>query len=475
MSQLSLSSADIAARYDLICRATQVNQQDHGASDMEFALELLQKMLKQDLRILARRGSPDNFSDIYFALEQELLRLREFCAFPSLAQKFKIGFGGAFSAGKSSLINNLLGQRLLATEVDPTTSLPTFLLQGDADKVFALNLHRHRIELSHEEFLSLTHDEGRLFGSSVASLLRAAFRTTVSFPWQNLALIDTPGYSKPDTDTHSDRTDEHVARAQLNAAQAIVWLISADTGTISEDDLRFLASLRADIPRIVVVTRADKKTAKDIADVVAGITRTLSDRHLPALAVIPISNRNKADYPIAPLFAQLDRWNQQPKKIQIAQNFKQQFKLYTRFIENQQRLAQLHFNRLNRILVLADADDIQQDAEELKQTAKTEYDQLSQVADDLHIFQQKFFLQLKRIGESVGIDFPESADLDITELLQVDLLAMLRKLRAEKGGAEPDYQHLWRSLYGEIPPDRLAQLLRRTSSRHLPLLAKLNS
>ncbi|MBK7300531.1 MAG: hypothetical protein IPI79_09330 [Moraxellaceae bacterium] len=69
--------------------------------------------------------------------------------------------------------------------------------------------------------------------------MRSTFLTTPDFAWHNLALLDTPGYSKPESKDWNARTDEQIARAQLNSAQFIVWVVSIDGGTISEDDLNF--------------------------------------------------------------------------------------------------------------------------------------------------------------------------------------------------------------------------------------------
>ena len=114
-------------RYDLLCRATRRRRDD---SPLSAGLAALENLLRHDLRALARQGSPDNFADILFALEQELQRFRDFCEFPDLAQKTIVGFGGAFSAGKSSLINALVGKRAVQVAADPTTALPTYLLRG---------------------------------------------------------------------------------------------------------------------------------------------------------------------------------------------------------------------------------------------------------------------------------------------------------------------------------------------------------
>ena len=129
MNTIKLTSQEVAQRYLLLCRSTRVSMNVKTIGhDIEKGIGALDNILVHDLRDLSRKGSPDDFSDIYFELKSELERLREFCAYPPLAKKFIVAFGGGFSAGKSSLINAVLGKKLLVTEVGPTTSLPTYLL-----------------------------------------------------------------------------------------------------------------------------------------------------------------------------------------------------------------------------------------------------------------------------------------------------------------------------------------------------------
>lgn len=285
-----LTPEALAARYSLLCRATCPPDADNPA---QRELNALQNLIEQQLPALARHYCPPGFADTWLGLKAELQRLREFCACPALAHKTLIAFGGGFSAGKSSLINALIGEkRLLPAQVDPTTSLPTYLMHGPAHAIHALNQYRRLIELSPEEFASLTHDEQARFGSSAARLLEATYLTHPSFAWQNLAFIDTPGYSKPD-DAHASRSDAQLARAWLNSAHAIVWAVSAEAGCISEDDLAFLATLNPDIPRIVVVTKADKKTEKDVADIAELIKKTMAGRNLSAREIFAVSARKK--------------------------------------------------------------------------------------------------------------------------------------------------------------------------------------
>ncbi len=479
-----------AARYPLLCRSTQVDAGSHPlAQQNEASLQALDKLLTHDLQALARRGSPDDFADLYFSLQQELERFREFCAYPALAQKFVVAFGGSFSAGKSSLINAVLGQRLLVTEVDPTTSLPTYLLKGERDAVHALNLFGHRIELSSDEFLSLTHDEVARYGSNISRLLRAAFIARADFPWETLALIDTPGYTKHEDQAHGARTDEQIARTQLNAAQAIVWVIDARQGGITEDDLKFLASLQADIPRLIAVSRADQKTAEDMAAIVAAIKKTLSGRNVAFVDVLPVSARNKPAWPLHALRAQLAAWSQQPRALRFAHNFKAQFTRYSRSLDLEERRTHWQLNRLNRILVFADSPEAQTDAQDLKADLAAQLARLAAQQQELAALRQRFFTDLKRIGDAVGVPLPEPRDLELLSDTVSPLLGHLCALREQQGKTAPDLRQALRglALAGEMSKpfrferfnERLIPALRLLAEAgeitHLPRLLRRNA
>ena len=461
----SLSSEDLRSRYQLLCRATQ--PPDSGALVQED-LEKMQYLLQHDLLELARKGSPNNFADIYFALEQELERFREFCAFPALAQKTTIAFGGGFSAGKSSLINALLGQRLLATQIDPTTSVPTYLMHGASHTVSALNQYHNCIPLSPQEFLTLTHDELVRYGSSVGRLLNAAFVTHPDFPWPHLAFIDTPGYSKPDDENYSARTDAQLARIQLNTAHAIVWVVSAESGNITEDDLAFLATINRNIPRIVAVTRADKRTPHDVQRIVELVQQTLALRGMPAQAVIPVSARKKAEYPVEPLLQAIGQFDGQPREPDFARHFKRQFLRYSRYLEEAQCELNLHLNRLNRIVALVDDDDAAQDVQGLIDRAQQERTHLQAQTEGLKAFSGNWFMQLKKTGEKFSIALPEPSAVELLDLCEVNLLTMLRAERERQGAPEPDYAHILQALGASKPePWRRDALLRHGATKSL--------
>jgi GTP-binding protein EngB required for normal cell division len=187
--------------------------------------------------------------------------LQDLVSFPDLANKSIIGVGGGFSAGKSRFLNTLLGQPLLPEDTTPTTAIPTFLTHGAAPSTVALNTFNHQVPLDAPALAAITHAFRKHYlqtaGQEVgfAHVLKLLMLRTPVFSWTNLAFLDTPGYSKADGEgTH---TDERLALQQLAEADHLVWLINAKNGSIREDDVTFLRTLKHPEPVFVVLTQAD--------------------------------------------------------------------------------------------------------------------------------------------------------------------------------------------------------------------------
>ncbi len=424
------------ARYNLLCRALQAHPEvDDPLTAVQAPLSELHSLIHHDLLALARQGSPDDFAELYLDFERELGRFREFAAYPHLAGKTVVAFGGAFSAGKSSLINALMGEALMVVEVDPTTALPAYVLGGEADAIYALNSHRLRVPLSDEEFASLTHDEKLLYGSEVARALSAAFVVRKDFPWHNLAFIDTPGYSGQTQ--AGGRTDASIAAAQLGSAHAFIWVVSAKQGTLPESDIDFLAKLDPIIPRLVVVSRADQVNESDLAAITQRIASTLAERNLPVLGVLPASAHPRHKALLAPIVAQLQGWNQSVQPQTFARRFKALFVRYQRGLEAERKALNWQDNRLKRLQMLAN-DELLDMVEELSTANAEKGLHLEAVAAGLTTLRERFFATLKRVGNQVGIALPEPHEMELLETGQSNLLEHLVALRKQAGRDEPD-------------------------------------
>lgn len=395
---------DITQRYDFLCRASQSNVERGGQRlQLVAALDVLDKIINRDLPALVHSGSSSQVTDILKSLNLELENFRAFCEFPDLAQKVIVGVGGAFSAGKSSLINTILGKKRLVVEIDPTTSLPTYLLHGDQEQIRAINLFHHRVILSKAEFGSLTHEEKIKYGSQISGLLRSAYVSDPDFTWKNIALLDTPGYSKPDSEQWSERTDESVARSQLNLSNYIIWVVSAMQGTISEDDLKFLATLNVDIPKLIVISRADTKTPEDIIQIVELVKQITFERGINVLDVIPLSARKKIDFPSQPIVNYLEKWNEHKQSFSVVKNFQRLFREYAESIEEKQSITLTKLNRLNRILALAELAEILEDAKELRLVAEADLMSLRNSFEVFKELEDKFFTNINNSIKNMDI------------------------------------------------------------------------
>lgn len=448
------------ARYNLLCRALQAHPEtDDPLLAVEAPLAELNNLIRQDLLALARQASPDDFAEIYLDFERELGLFREFVAYPHLASKTLVAFGGAFSAGKSSLINALMGEALMVVEVDPTTALPAYVLGGEEDAIYALNGHRLRVPLSDEEFASLTHDEKLLYGSEVSRTLTAAFVVRKNFPWRNLAFIDTPGYSGQTQ--AGGRTDASIAAAQLGSAHAFIWVVSAKQGTLPESDIDFLAKLDPSIPRLVVVSRADQVNERDLATITQRIASTLAERNLPVLGVFPASTRQQHKALLAPIMDQLHAWNQsaQPQTT-FARRFKTLFVRYQRGLEAERKALQWQDNRLKRLHMLA-SDELLGIVEELSAASAEKIQRLDAVAAELAALRSRFFAALKKVGNQVGIPLPEPHEMELLDIGRSNLLEQLIALRTEQGGTEPDLRRALTPLRNSASAQHRHLLLRR--------------
>ena len=163
-----------------------------------------ERSLLEDLRVLlVRLGAPD----------EDLSRLKQ--ALHQLDELFLLVVVGEFNAGKTAFLNAMLGERLLAEGVLPTTSQIQLLRHGD----------RRMEEISGEDTL-LVH---------------------LPVEWlREINLVDTPGTNAV-IQRHQEITEHFVPRSDL-----VLFVTSADR-PFSESERVFLERIRQWGKKIVLV------------------------------------------------------------------------------------------------------------------------------------------------------------------------------------------------------------------------------
>ena len=198
--------------------------------------------------------------------------------------EIRVPFIGAFSSGKSSLLNALLGESLLATEITPETAVPTELGYG-AQRRFVGHLPDGRLVPLEERDLQ----ENKLTQLLPSGWVEARLPNPALAARSQLVLVDMPGWDSG-IDAHERVIDGYVGRS---LAYAVV--ISIEDGALRENLRRALIELAINaLPVVLIVSKADKRPPQDVQAVterlIADITTLMG--HQP-LAVAVTSARRK--------------------------------------------------------------------------------------------------------------------------------------------------------------------------------------
>ncbi len=196
------------------------------------------EILKQAQECLA--ALDDDYSDGRSELEALHHRL--------VAGQFRLAVLGQFKRGKSTLLNALLGDRLLPTDILPVTAIPTFISAADQIEVqvcFATEAEPVKYSLSSSPSLADFLTE-HVTETGNPNNRRQVKRVDVTHPAemlrQGVVLIDTPGIGS----THKHNTE--VAYQVLPQCDAALFLVSPDP-PITEIELDYLKEIQQRLPR----------------------------------------------------------------------------------------------------------------------------------------------------------------------------------------------------------------------------------
>lgn len=325
-------------------------------------LARLHTLIHQDFIALTARGSYPGEAQALrqlLALEEALENL---ALFPDLASKSVVGVGGGFSAGKSRFLNTLLSVDLLPESLEPTTAIPSFITRGAAD-IIALNSFNHRIVLDREALQAITHAFNDHYRDSLgegfgfAHILKLLMLHQPRLPWDNLAFLDTPGYSKSDAEGAA-QTDQSISLRQLTEADHVLWLLSAKNGSIRQDDLDFLRRLNHPQPIFFVITQADLVGEARIGAILDSTRAAIEQAGIPCAGLLawaaPLGSERGEWIAGDDVRAWLGQLDSQPKYTQHRRTCEQVLDGYIR--HNQDSLAggRKKLGLLNTLLPLAD-------------------------------------------------------------------------------------------------------------------------
>lgn len=169
---------------------------------------------------------------------------------------------GGFSTGKSSLINSVIGEQLLSTNISPETAIPAEIASGD--DIVTL------IKKDGEETIPLSLFASRKLSANTHTLMRVYTSNEFFQQIPSVKLVDMPGFDSGIA-VHNKAIDEYLPKSL-----AYILTVAADEGTLRESIITFLNELKIyRVPVYVVITKSNKVTPEQLQETKEHIADTV--------------------------------------------------------------------------------------------------------------------------------------------------------------------------------------------------------
>ena len=443
----------LLGNFQLLCN---IIKQSTSETDMKVDLSKIEEIINKKIPDTLKKKAPEDFYEVYTDFKSEYEKFRDFIMYDKLIGKNIIALGGGFSSGKSSFLNALMGKRVLPADIDPSTSVPTYIVSGEQHEVMGINVFDTKVQMQPRDIKKISHGFGEVEDDDAEKVTEAVtlghvldniFFSTPLHQYENIAFLDTPGYSKPDSEKYSAKTDEQIARGQLNSSNYILWFVQADAGTITEEDIKFIKTLREDIPKLIVVNKADKKNLADLKEIMAKIKANLDLKGIRYEDVFAFSCmldqveeeglKGFIKENMDCIRNQIEKWNGQVYESNFARNFKILFVRCKDFYEDAIDKESRELTRLNTSLTKLAAEDIDSEIleplQQMVREAQKNVNGLKEVSKKLKELQDEFFTEIKFISDIVGIAMPEPSEIDLLQDKVQNPLQLIEEYKKEKG------------------------------------------
>lgn len=433
MSEINYQDA-----FNLLRKIVQNGENESFLNEISTLSNLINKTLPETFNDLA----PANFPELYSNFKYTFEKFTDFIMFEKLIGKNTVALGGAFSSGKSSFINSLLGTQILPSDIDPSTSVPTYIISGNYESALGINVFKKKFELLLEEVKVISHGFTDEFKVRFGHLLETIFIETNKLPFTGISLLDTPGYSKPNSEQYSLKTDENIARTQLNASNYILWFVNIEEGTITAEDINFLKSLNKEIPITVIANKCDKRPPADVKNIISLIKETLEAKGIFPLDVISYSCRYPERFEINKVKELFAKWDKEDYVSTFARDFKILFLQCSDFFVDMIRNENKRLTWINTGKTFAESEEVIDSFNNLSNEIKIFNNRYKEKETQLKNIQKEFFTEIKIIGDKYGIEMPEPDEIDLIKKNTADILKILRQVKKEKNIKSEENYHI---------------------------------
>ena len=271
---------------DILSDRPEKNEQTEAFDKMRIVYnDLINKCIEYDL--------PSG--KLFKNFDELLEKIEDAINFPLFYHKNIIALCGQFSSGKTSMINSFLKDNILPTSIEPTTAINTFVVYEKDNDLYIRNCFSGQTKVDKEFYDFVTHTFTKEYDKDVHSMVKYVSLHTQKLKYENIALLDTPGYTGQGHDATED--DSNIAMKGIAQADNIIWVVSMETGTIRLNDLDFLEKEELNGKDILIVfNKADVQSEEDIDKIVEESKSLLDSRGIDYKDIVVYSSKYPEDY-----------------------------------------------------------------------------------------------------------------------------------------------------------------------------------
>ena len=359
---------------------------------------------------------------------------------PPLHSKMVGAVGGGFSSGKSSFINSFMNNDdsvKLAEGIRPVTAIPSYVISGEKPSIQGLSYRGGNFEIKEELYKAISHEMLKKLKFDLKHILSyITVKTNLdSTLFSNICLIDTPGYSAPDSG--STEKDMEIAKAYIKDAKFLIWIVGLDSkGTINTSDLEFLDDLpfgREEGKSLyVVANKAGTVSPSNHQDILDTFRDVLEDYGFEYEGISLYDSKQKKEYLYGkmPIGDFLFKQNIPTKKyVDLALPLKEIFDRYENHVKEKNKNDKEYQSKVQKLILdgmTSNAISLTSDAKskledglyDLKRYFKP--DDLDSSLKKIGELRKKFFECLDSFCEEMGIEkqeLPKTEDLSKQSLV----------------------------------------------------------
>lgn len=168
---------------------------------------------------------------------------------PWIKDKCVVGLMGAYNAGKSTLLNHLLGTDL-PTGINPVTAVATYIAYGNENKHYIVDNESNLKLIPADLKNRLSHEETK--GFNLRKIVSHTVLYNQSQLLRKISFLDTPGI------TADNEYDYATTADAAGKCDIVLWAVRIKAGAITEFEIDFIKKYLVGKKLYVVITHADK-------------------------------------------------------------------------------------------------------------------------------------------------------------------------------------------------------------------------